>query len=69
MTTFQSFGMNQAYLDRCSKIGDRLSEVGKLIDWSSLRPILETMYSNQSPKGGHPNVDIILMFKIQLLEV
>lgn len=32
MTTFQSFGLNQAYLSRCSKIGDRLSEVGKLID-------------------------------------
>ena len=27
------------------------------------------MYSNQSSKGGHPNVDDILMFKIQLLEV
>ena len=61
--------MNQAYLNRCSKIGDRLSEVGKLIDWSAFRPILETMYSNQSSKGGHPNVDVILMFKIQLLEV
>ena len=68
MTTFQSFGLNQAYLSRCSKIGDRLSEVGKRIDWSAFRLILETMYSNQSSKGGHPNVDVILMFKIQLLE-
>ncbi len=27
------------------------------------------MYANKSGKGGHPNVDVILMFKIQLLEV
>ena len=27
------------------------------------------MYVNRSGKSGHPNVDVILMFKIQLLEV
>jgi len=33
------------------------------------RLLLESMYANKSDKGGHPNVDVILMFKIQLLEV
>lgn len=51
MTTIQSFGLNQAYLSRYSKIEGRLSEIGKLIDRSAFRPILETIYSNQSSKG------------------
>ena len=33
------------------------------------RPLLESMYTNKSGKDGHLNVDVILMFKIQLLEV
>jgi len=27
------------------------------------------MYANTSRDGGHPNYDVIMMFKIQLLEV
>ncbi len=69
MGTFSSFGLNQAYHERYEKLGDRLSDVGKTLDWDVFRPLLESMYANKSGKGGHPNVDVILMFKIQLLEV
>ena len=69
MGTFSSFGLNQAYHERYEKLGDRLSDVGKTLDWDVFRPILESMYTNKSGNGGHPNVDVILMFKIQLLEV
>ena len=27
-------------------------------------PLLESMYTDKSGNGGHPNVDVILMFKI-----
>jgi hypothetical protein len=69
MGTFSSFGLNPAYHERYEKLGDRLSDVGKTLDWDVFRPLLESMYANKSGKGGHPNVDVLLMFKIQLLEV
>lgn len=69
MSTFQSFGLKQAYHDRYSKLGDRLNDVDKFLDGSCFRPLLDSMYSNKSAKGGQPNIDVILMFKIQLLEV
>lgn len=68
MSTFQSFGLNQAYHDRYNKLGARLHDVDKFLDWSRFRPLLDSMYSNKSEKGGQPNLDVILMFKIQLLE-
>ncbi len=69
MGTFSIFGLNQAYHERYEKLGDSLSDVGKTLDWDVFRPLLESMYANKSGKGSHPNVDVILMFKIQLLEV
>ena len=65
MGTFSSFGLNQAYHERYEKHGDLLSDVGKTLDWDVFRPLLESMYTNKSGNGGHPNVDVILMFKIQ----
>ena len=69
MGTFSSFGLNQAYHERYEKLGDRLFDVGKTLDWDVFRPLLESMYANKSGKGVYPNVDVIFMFKIQLLEV
>jgi IS5 family transposase len=39
-----------------------------LIDWSPIRQILDEMYDNKSEKGGRPNCDVILMFKILILQ-
>ena len=55
MGTFSSFGLNQAYHERYEKLGDRLSDFGKTLDWDVFRPLLESMYANKSGKGGHPN--------------
>src|SRR5512136_290619 len=46
----------------------RLSQISNLIDWSPIRQILEEMYDNKSEKGGRPNCDVILMFKILILQ-
>ena len=43
-------------------------QVSDLIDWSPIRRILDEMYTNKSEKGGRPNCDVILMFKIQMLQ-
>jgi IS5 family transposase len=46
----------------------RLSKISNIIDWTSIRPILDEMYDNKSEKGGRPNCDVILMFKILILQ-
>jgi IS5 family transposase len=46
----------------------RLSQISDLIDWRPFRQILEEMYDNKSEKGGRPNCDVILMFKILVLQ-
>lgn len=69
MGTFETFGLNEAYKKRYKKLGDRLSDVNSAIPWSLFRPLLQGMYTNANGEGGHPNYDVIMMFKIQLLEV
>lgn len=46
----------------------RLLQISDLVDWSPIRQILDEMYSNKSEKGGRPNCDVILMFKILILQ-
>jgi transposase, IS5 family len=46
----------------------RLSQISDLIDWDPIRNILEEMYDNKSERGGRPNCDVILMFKILILQ-
>jgi IS5 family transposase len=46
----------------------RLSQISNMIDWNPFRQILEEMYDNKSEKGGRPNCDVIIMFKILILQ-
>jgi IS5 family transposase len=39
-----------------------------LTDWLPIRRILDEMYDNKSEKSGRPNCDVILMFKILILQ-
>ena len=62
-----SYGLHQAY-DRLAKLGDPLSQVSTLIDWERFRPIAEELYDNKTERGGHPNIDCVLMIKILVLQ-
>ena len=55
-----SYGLHQAY-DRLAKLGDPLAQANKLLDWEGFRPIEEELYDNKTEKGGHPNIDFVLM--------
>ena len=46
----------------------RLSQISDRIDWSPIRYALEEIYDNKSERGGRPNCDVILMFKILILQ-
>jgi IS5 family transposase len=67
MNSFMSYGLRQAY-DRLSKLGDPLAEVNTLLDWEKFRPIAEGLYDNKTERGGHPNIDCVLMIKILVLQ-
>ena len=46
----------------------RLLQISYLIEWAPFRRILEEMYDNKSERGGRPNCDVIVMFKILILQ-
>ena len=46
----------------------RLSQISDLIDWTPIRRRLDEMYHNKGEKGGRRNCDVILMFKILILQ-
>jgi len=67
MDSFVSFGLRQAY-SKLAKLGDPLAGANTLIDWEKFRPIEDSVYDNKTEKGGHPNIDFVLMIKILVLQ-
>jgi transposase, IS5 family len=67
MNSLTDWGLREAH-KKLEKSGNRLLNISDLIDWAPIRQILEGMYDNKSEKGGRPNCDVILMFKILLLQ-
>ncbi len=67
MDSFVSFGLRHAY-SKLAKFGDPLAEVNTLIDWKNFRPIEDNVYDNKTEKGGHPNIDFVLMIEILVLQ-
>jgi len=67
MKSLTQFALNKAY-ERVEKLGDKLIEANKVIDWNKFRPIVADMYDNHTKKGGRPNYDEILMVKLLVLQ-
>ena len=51
MKNFVYFGLNEAY-KRVERLGDRLAEIGAMIDWDAFRPIVGDMFDNRSEWRG-----------------
>ena len=47
---------------------NRLLQISNLIDWAPIRERLDGMYRNKTEKGGRPICDVIVMFKILILQ-
>lgn len=67
MNSLTDWGLREAH-KKLERSGNRLLKISDLIDWVPIRRTLEEMYDNKSEKGGRPNCDVILMFKILLLQ-
>jgi IS5 family transposase len=67
MSTFRIFMLKKAY-ENVRKNGDKLAEAEARIDWEAFRPIIVPLYNNDSPMGGRPNVDEVVMVKLLVLQ-
>jgi len=63
----KNYGFREKY-DELSRYGDRLAEMGKLVNWECIRPLLDDLYTNNTEKGGRPNNDPVLMVNILFLQ-
>ena len=58
-------------LERLTKLNDPLIKLNRHIDWNIFSPVLNQAFANpekDETKGGRPPFDILMMFKIQLLQ-
>ncbi len=67
MDSFSSYIFRKAY-QKIHKLGDKLAEAEKRLDWEAFRPIIAPMYRNKTPRGGRPNVDPGVMVKLLVLQ-
>ena len=58
-----------ACLDKLTRLGDPLERLDKVIPWEMFRSTLSTALNRTvNPNGGRPPYDVILMFKILILQ-
>ena len=67
MRTLIDFAINQEY-EEVERRGDKLMKMESLIDWDAFRPILSDLYKNNTSKGGRPNIDVVIMIKLLVLQ-
>ena len=47
---------------------DILPEIDRSIDWESMRPMIRSLFHNNTEKGGRPNFDEIVMIRALFLQ-
>ena len=67
LDSFDSYLLRKLYV-KTSRNGDRLAEAKKQVDWEAFRPIIKPMYTNDTPRGGRPNTDEVVMMKLLVLQ-
>lgn len=67
MRTLIDFAIRHEY-KRVEERGDKLVAIGRMIDWDGFRPILEPIYKNKSENGGRPNIDVVIMLKLLVIQ-
>ena len=67
LDAFHSYLLRKLY-EKTSRNGDRLAEAEKQLDWEAFRPIIKPMYTNDTPRGGRPNTDEVVMMKLLVLQ-
>jgi len=67
MDSFNSYLLRKLYRET-ARDGDKLAEAEQQIDWERFRPIIKPMYTNDTERGGRPNMNPVLMVKLLVLQ-
>ena len=67
MVSLIGFSLRQAH-KRVERLGDRLIEVEKLVDWERFRPIIAKLYADDQKLGGRPHTDEVVLAKSLILQ-
>jgi IS5 family transposase len=68
MRTLIDFSILQEYSEEVEPRGDKLLGLAKLVTWDAFLPIGNDLFKNKSEKGGRPNISIIIMIKLLILQ-
>ena len=67
MENLVNFALEKRY-ESIKRLGDRLDGFSTLINWERFRTVVGDLYRNQTGEGGRPNIDIVLMVKMLVLQ-
>ena len=67
MESLVDFALQERYKQE-TDLGDRLGELATLIEWEPFREIIGDIYMNTTEQGGRPNIDVVLMIKLLVLQ-
>jgi len=67
MNSFKAYLLREIY-KKVQKQGDKLAEIEPHINWDAFTPINQSLYTNNTPRGGRPNVDPVVMMKLLVLQ-
>lgn len=67
MKTLIDFAIRAEYA-RIKALGDDLCEIGSQLDWERFRFLEPMIYKNKTRRGGRPNIDIVIMVKLLVLQ-
>ena len=67
MRSLIDFAIRHEY-SRVKALGDPLCDIGSLIDWERFRFMEGYLYNNKTSHGGRPNIDIVIMVKMLVLQ-
>ena len=68
MRTLIDFSILQEYNEEVQPRGDKLLSLAKLVDWDAFLRLGDDLYKNKSERGGRPNISIIIMIKLLILQ-
>ena len=68
MRTLIDFSIMQEYNENVLTRGDKLSAISKLVNWNGFLSIADGLYKNNTKRGGRPNIDVIIMIKLLILQ-
>ena len=66
MSSLRDFSLPEAYKQISGT--DILARIDPLVDWNSLKPMVSSLYRNDTEKGGRPNIDEITMIRTLFIQ-